>query len=396
MAVVWYEEPMAESERNPSGGDRSLRLECFRSDTVDRVRDAGSEWPLPGGTLKLPKVFGFCRGVERALAALEQAVEEGQAGGRIVLLGEIIHNPWVNEFFRRRGVGILAPDQREQLEEHLGPSDIAIIPAFGVPPDIQRRLEAIGCDVVDSSCGDVRRLWAWAKRAAREGYAVAIFGRPNHDETVVTKSRLAEAGGRYVVLQDLRRVEDFCRQIAHPDATPPFAEVFDSDETNAGSPADFERLAQVSQTTMLYEQTMRVRSRIEQAFVNRFGQEEARRRLLFQPTVCRATQRRQEAAVELCQSGCDLVIVVGGVGSSNTRHLYELARQYVPAFFIEDARSIVSADEIETFAPPSPTPSVERGWLPAGRPLTIGVLAGASCPEIVIGEVLDTLANLLR
>ena len=385
---------MAENE-SKSPGDRTLRLECFQSDTVDRVRDAGGRWRLPGGVLRLPKVFGFCRGVERALAALDQAVKGGH-GGRIVLLGEIIHNPWVNDFFRRRGVQILTPDQRDRLEEHLTASDIAIIPAFGVAPGIQRRLEAIGCDVVDSSCGDVRRLWAWAERAARDGYAVAVFGRPNHDETVVTKSRLAEAGGKYVVLQNLSRVDDFCRQIDQPGRTPPFSEVFSTDETNADSPEDFARLAQVSQTTMLYEETLRVRRRIEQAFVDRFGLEEAQQRLLFQPTVCRATQRRQEAAVALCQGGCDLVIVVGGVGSSNTRHLYELASQYVPAFFIEDARSILSAERIETFNPPDPHPTVREGWLPTSRPLTIGVLAGASCPEIVIGDVLDTLADLLR
>ncbi|MFP4053880.1 MAG: hypothetical protein ACLFV7_08465 [Phycisphaerae bacterium] len=372
------------------------RLECFRSEVVDRVRESGSVWTLPGGELRLPRVFGFCRGVERALAGLEQAVGHPPAeGGKLVLLGEVIHNPWVNDFFHDRGVHILTPAQREDLEQYVGPRDCAIIPAFGVPLPVHRRLEAIGCEVVDSTCGDVRRLWAWAERAAREGFGVAIFGRPNHDETVVTKSRLAEAGGKYVVLRSMKRVEDFCNLLAGGDPQDRFAGTFDKDETNATSLAPFEHLAQVSQTTMLYDETMEVRRRLSAALETRHGRDDLDRHALFQPTVCRATQLRQEAAVELCRSGCDLVIVVGGVGSSNTRHLFDLARKYVPAWFIEDASAIHSAEELSTFDLPGEQPIVVRDWLPRRRPLRIGVLAGASCPEIVIGRVLEKLAELL-
>ncbi len=382
------------AESNQGNGHE--RLECFRSEVVDRVRESGSVWTLPGGELRLPRVFGFCRGVERALAGLEQAVEHSPAeGGSLVLLGEVIHNPWVNDFFRDRGVHILTPAQREDLERYVGPQDCAIIPAFGVPLPVHRRLEAIGCEVVDSTCGDVRRLWAWAERAAREGFGVAIFGRPNHDETVVTKSRLAEAGGKYVVLRSMQRVENFCDLLAGGDPRRQFAETFDPDETNATSLAPFQQLAQVSQTTMLYEETMEVRERLSAALKARFGAESFQQHALFQPTVCRATQLRQEAAVELCKSGCDLVMVVGGVGSSNTRHLFDLARQYAPAWFIEDARAILSANELSTFDLPGEESVVAPDWLPARRPLRIGVLAGASCPEIVIGRVLEKLAELL-
>ena len=72
--------------------------------------------------------------------------------------------------------------------------------------------------------------------------------------------------------------------------------------------------------------------------------------------------------MELCRGGCDLVIVVGGFGSSNTRHLFELARGYCPAYFIEDAAAILSAERLRTFDPAAGRPVVAEGWLPAQAP----------------------------
>ena len=127
----------------------------------------------------------------------------------------------------------------------------------------------------------------------------------------------------------------------------------------------------------------------------RYGAAEADERLIFEPTVCRATQDRQASAIDLCRSGVDLVVVVGGYGSSNTRHLFELAAQHTPAWFIEDADSIRSAQEILALDAATNTPAIARDWLPAKRPIRIGVLAGASSPEVVVGQVLQRLAELL-
>ena len=385
------------TEESPPRPSRPGELTAFRSDTVDRIRAAGNVWKLPGGELLLPRVFGFCRGVERAMAMLEQAVTgEAGKGTRFFLLGEIIHNPWVNDYFRRRGVRILTAAEIAELEKHVSPSDCAVIPAFGVPLPIERRLGAIGCRLVDTSCGDVRRLWAWAQRAARSGYGIAIFGRARHDETVVTKSRLADFGGQYVVLGSLDEVRGFCAMLAGKPPSGAFAQAFGPQATNAASIEPFLRLAQVSQTTMLYDDTMQVRQMIEEVFVRRFGRGQLQRRLQFEPTVCRATQARQTAAVELCQGRPDLVIVVGGFGSSNTRHLYELARSYAPAFFIEDVRAIQSESELRTVDIATNKPLTIRHWLPPRRPVRIAILAGASSPEIVVGHILERLAEFLR
>ncbi len=372
------------------------RSDPFASDTVDRLRSANGVWDLPGGQLLLPRVFGLCRGVMRALTMLGRAVEEHtRQAGKLFLLGEIIHNPWVNAFFEARGVHSLTRDQHADLEAIITSSDCAIIPAFGVPLPIERRLKAIGCDLVDTSCGDVRRLWIWAERAAGRGYGVVIFGRANHDETVVTKSRLAEVGGQYVVVGDLTQAEQFCDLIARGANDEEFADLLDASTTNATSLAPFDRIAQVSQTTMLYDDTSQVRQLLRAAFAHRSGQADSEERLIFEPTVCQATQDRQAAALELCRAQLDLAIVVGGFGSSNTHHLYELARGCVPAWFIEDATAIRSGTEILAMDPNRGQPAVMTNWLPKTRPLRVGVLAGASSPDVVVGGVLEGLAKLL-
>ena len=381
---------------SPAGDDAGP----FRSAVVDRVRAAGNVWPLPGGRLLLPEVFGFCRGVQQALRRLDAAVwARGRAGGarrgRLVLLGEIIHNPGVNAFFQRRGVEVLTHAQRRELERHVGPADGAVIPAFGVPLEIERRLERLGCEVVDTTCGDVRRLWRWAERAVADGHAVLIFGRSRHDETVVTKSRLAAAGGKYLVVGTVAQAERFGELLAGDPAAVDPAEHFGPDATNADTLAPFRRLAQVSQTTMLYDETLAVRAALRAAMERIHGGPPPAGALAVQPTVCRATQQRQRAAETLCEDGPDLIVVVGGFGSSNTRHLYELAARAGAAYFIEDVGGIRSAEELVTFDPAAEAERAVGGWLPARRPVAIGVLAGASTPESAVGEVLQRLAGFL-
>ena len=351
---------------------------------------------LPGGQILLPGVFGFCRGVERALEMLEAAVNSRRSRGvRLFLLGEVIHNPWVNKYFEDKGVRILRAGHRDRPEGFITQQDCAVIPAFGVPLIIEQRIKEIGCEIVDTTCGDVRRLWRWASRAVADGYGVLIFGRAQHDETVVTKSRLAAMGGKYVVAGNLDEVKAFASLVTGRISPKHFSEVFGTASTNADSIEPFGRLAQVSQTTMLYNDTMEVRETLRQACVEKYGEAHLSDQLLLQETVCRATQARQSAAVELCQKHCDLVIVVGGFSSSNTLNLYKLAAGYCPSHFIESAENIKSPDELVTYDFDVGCEAVADGWLPKRRPLRIGVLAGASSPEIVVGKVIEKLAGYL-
>ncbi len=329
------------------------------------------------------------------MVLLDRALHEHHAQDmRFFLLGQIIHNPWVNEYFRGKGVIILDDDNIRHLEDMISPRDCGVIPAFGVTLEIENRLKSIGCRILDTTCGDVRRLWAWAKHAVSDGFGVLIYGRSMHDETVVTKSRLDAVGGRYLVVGDLDEAQRFCDLVVSGRDDVSLKDHFGEHTSNADSLEGLLRLAQVSQTTMLYDETMEVRRLVDEAFRERFGKG-ADDRLQFQPTVCKATQQRQQAALELCGAGCDLIVVVGGFGSSNTTHLHELARQHGQAWFIEDARGIISPQKIRAFDPARREGGDFTDWLPSRRPLTIGVLAGASSPENVIGEVLERLGDML-
>ena len=369
----------------------------FASKTIDAMRASGNALSLPGGRIRLPTAFGFCRGVNRALAMLEKACSARDTDpARLFLLGQIIHNPWVNDHFSQLGVHILNAEQVGRLEDYITPSDCAVIPAIGVTVDIERRLGDVGCEVIDTTCGDVRRLWLWACRAAKKQFGVLIFGRAEHDETVVTKSRLDAVGGKYVVVGDLIETGLLGDMIAGRIPPEKFDEFFPPICTNAASLDPFMQLAQVSQTTMLYSDTLAVRKILTDAFTDRFDGDVSPDRLLFEPTVCHATQDHQASAAELCASACDLAIVVGGFGSSNTRHLHELARGYVPAFFIENADAIVSSQRLIAYDSDLDEPVALDDWLPENRPITIGVLAGASSPENVVGQVVDRLAEFLQ
>lgn len=369
---------------------------AFGSVVVDRLRRCGNVLELPGGSILLPKVFGFCRGVEQALEILAQAVKgRHRRSSRLFLLGQIIHNPWVNQYFQSQGVRILTPAQRDQPEKYISAEDCAVIPAFGVPLEINARIKRIGCEVIDTTCGNVRRLWKWAEQAAKSGYGVLIFGRATHDETVVTKSRLAAVGGRYVVAGDLGQVRAFAELIAGGKSGREFRNLFGPEQTNAEDLSPFARMAQVSQTTMLYDDTTKVREILRRAVRSRSDPEPCDDLLIFERTVCRATQDRQWAAVELCRQGCDLTIVVGGFTSSNTRHLFELAKGYAAAYFIESADGIKPDGRLETYDIRADRPVTVDNWLPKRRPLQIAVLAGASSPEIVVGEVIEKLTGYL-
>ena len=372
------------------------RDDPFQYALIDRIlaNPDGNFLAVPGGRIVLPAVFGFCSGVRRAVHKASVAVRDASEGQKIILLGELIHNPMVNEYFRQQGVKILEQDELELLKEHVTDSDRVIIPAFGAQGEVFSLLQNMGCDLVDCTCCDVRRLWAWSKRAVQDGAGVIIFGRKSHAETVVTKARIAGNGGYYIVLEDLEQTSMFADMIRSGDKD--IRSAFTPAATNASSIEVFYHATQISQTTMLYDETLRLRAALKDVYSLRFSEVDTKPRLRFQPTVCRATQDRQNAAIELCsQGGCDMIIVAGGFGSSNTMHLYQLASSYAPAYLIEDADAILSTDIIIAWNDSLASGHKTEGYMPSKRPLQIGLLTGASTPDIVTGQIVERLSQLL-
>src|SRR5213593_3422818 len=129
-------------------------LSHYRSELVDHIRARGGVVSAGGLTIKLAKEFGFCYGVERAID-LAYAARKVFPDQPIYILGEIIHNPEVNDQIRDMGIKCLSGKEKDADIEDVQAGDIVIIPAFGTEVATMDKLRAKGCQFVDTTCGDV-------------------------------------------------------------------------------------------------------------------------------------------------------------------------------------------------------------------------------------------------
>src|SRR5450755_296899 len=129
-------------------------LTHYRSELVERIRAGGGILSAGELTVKLAKEFGFCYGVERAIDLAYAARKYFPPEKPIYLLGEIIHNPEVNDQIRNMGIQIISPKPTEEELARLQSGDVVMIPAFGTEVSTRKSLEAKGCQLVDTTCGD--------------------------------------------------------------------------------------------------------------------------------------------------------------------------------------------------------------------------------------------------
>src|SRR6267378_1298100 len=157
-------------------------LSHYRSELVERIRANGHILSAGDLTIKLAKEFGFCYGVERAID-LAYAARRAYPDRRIFLLGEIIHNPEVNDQIRRLGIVTIAGKPKDEEINQLKPEDLVIIPAFGTEVGTRRKLEEKGCLFVDTTCGDVMSVWKRVRQYSKDSVTSIIHGKAWHEET---------------------------------------------------------------------------------------------------------------------------------------------------------------------------------------------------------------------
>src|SRR5499433_2712149 len=188
-------------------------LSHYRSDLVERIRANGHILSAGDLTIKLAKEFGFCYGVERAID-LAYAARRAYPDRRIFLLGEIIHNPEVNDQIQRMGIVTIAGKPRDEEINQLLPDDIVIIPAFGTEVSTRKKLEEKGCRFVDTTCGDVMSVWKRVRQYSKEKVTSIIHGKSWHEETKATSSQtIAHGGGHYLVVFTLAETDYVCNYI---------------------------------------------------------------------------------------------------------------------------------------------------------------------------------------
>ena len=278
----------------------------------------------------LAREMGFCFGVRRAVEMMEEATERG---GEMVSLGSVVHNPQVVGRLKDKGLDVIATIDQVDARP-------VAITAHGVSESVVLELERKGVPVVDTTCPIVTRSQQWAKRLAEEGFAVIVFGDPNHKEV---KGVLGWAEGKAIAVPGIDAIE------ALPADLPGRIGVLSQTTETEGHFAEFVRALLEKRMDQISE--LRV--------IN---------------TLCNATTSQQAAAEELAHN-VDLMIVIGGRESANTRHLAEVAREEgCETFHVE------SAEEIRP------------EWL-SGRE-RVGVTAGASTPDGAVDAVVARLREL--
>ena len=278
----------------------------------------------------LARDMGFCFGVRRAVEMMEDATHQT---GPMVSLGSVVHNPQVVGKLKEQGLDVIG-----SLEDANG-LPVAIT-AHGAGEEVVQELARRGISVVDTTCPIVTRSQQWAKRLAEEGFAVIIFGDPNHKEV---RGVLGWAAGSAYAVPTIDDIDNL------PEELPSRVGVLSQTTETEAHFADFVRA--------LLERRM---ERISELRVIN--------------TLCNATTSQQAAVEELAHQ-VDLMVVIGGRESANTRHLAELSREKgVETVHVESAVEI------------------RPEWL-AGRE-RVGVTAGASTPDDAIDAVVARLREL--
>ncbi len=343
--------------------------------------------------------FGFCYGVQHAIEIAYRALNENPER-RIYLLSEMIHNPDVNRDLTERGIRfIMDPSGNQKVGwDELRDNDIVIIPAFGTTVEVQKKLESIGIkpQQYDATCPFVQKVWNKGRAIGQEKFTVIIHGKPSHEETKATFSHIAESTAAVIVkdLDEAARLGDIMLGIVPPET---FYETFRGQYSEGFDVnKDLERLGVVNQTTMLASDTKAIADRLKQTMMRKYRLTEAQLPERFADTLdtlCYATHDNQKAVYRLLEEPADLAIVAGGYNSSNTSHLVTLCRSRLPTYHIASSEKILSRRTIRHYSITEKREIDTQDFLPAHSPVTVSMTSGASCPDIVVENIIARLVN---
>ncbi len=275
---------------------------------------------------------GFCFGVRRAIDLAEEALKDVQAGRRVLSMGPLIHNPQEVKRLEAKGLALL------EDEAQLNKDSTVIVRSHGIPPEKERELLSKGVRIVDATCPFVKAVHEAVVKLTKEGYFVVLVGEKNHPEVIGTLGYLQECGGKGVVVESKEDLKSVLGK---------------------------DKVGIVAQTTQN-----------EQFFKEVVGEIALwAREVKIINTICNATSERQEDVYKLAPH-VDVMIVIGGKNSGNTRRLYEIAKSLNPRSY-----------HIET------SEELQREWFEGAQ--KVGLTAGASTPDWIIGQVVDRIEAMI-
>ncbi len=282
----------------------------------------------PPLTLLIAAPRGFCAGVDRAIVIVEKAIE--LYGAPVYVRHEIVHNKYVVDSLREKGAVFV--EELDQVPEGVP----VVFSAHGVPKIVPQKAQERGLSFLDATCPLVSKVHRQAERQVKDGRHIAFIGHKGHPEVIGTFGQVPP--GTMTLIETVEDAESF-------------------------APADPEKLAFLTQTTLSVDDTAAIVATLHRRFPT-----------IAAPRgedICYATSNRQ-AAVKAIAQACDAMLVIGAPNSSNSLRLAEVAeRGGIPARLIQRASDI------------------DLDWLQGVR--TLGITAGASAPEILVREVVDRL-----
>lgn len=284
--------------------------------------------------IKLANPRGFCAGVDRAIDIVNRALEV--YGAPIYVRHEVVHNKYVVEDLRDRGA--IFVDELEEVPD----DTIVIFSAHGVSQAVRKEAGGRQLKVFDATCPLVTKVHIEVTRYSQAGKECVLIGHQGHPEVVGTMGQYDTAKGGQIYL------------------------VEDEDDVAALQVRNAARLAYVTQTTLSMDDTALVIDALRAKFPQIQGPKK--------DDICYATTNRQDAVKQLALE-CDLVLVVGSVNSSNSNRLCELAQRCGAASYLIDSAE-----------------NIDPSWLTDKR--VVGVTAGASAPEVLVGQVIARLVSL--
>jgi 4-hydroxy-3-methylbut-2-enyl diphosphate reductase len=263
---------------------------------------------------------GYCAGVDRAVQAVEQALE--LYGPPVYVRKEIVHNKHVVEELAKRGA--IFVDQETEVPE----GELVVFSAHGVAPSVHQNAATRQLRTIDATCPLVTKVHVSARKFAERGYSIILIGHEGHEEVEGTTGEAPEAITLVQTVEDAQAVEV----------------------------SDPERVAFITQTTLSVDETAEIIAVLRQRFPNIVSSKS--------DDICYATTNRQIAVKQLARE-CDLVLVIGSTNSSNSNRLVEVAREHGAASHLIDNAA-----------------QVREEWLAGVE--TVGITSGASAPEELV------------
>ncbi len=358
----------------------------YQSPLIQQIRD--NNYTLTRGevTIRLAQAFGFCWGVERAVAIAYETRQHFPTE-RIWITNEIIHNPSVNQHIQEMNVEFIPVDEGKKDFEVVQPGDVVILPAFGATVQEMQLLNEKGCTIVDTTCPWVSKVWNSVEKHKKGNYTSIIHGKYKHEETLATSS----FAGTYLIVLNMAEAEYVANYILKGGDKAEFMAKFSKAVSPGFDPdRDLAQVGIANQTTMLKSETEAMGKLFERTMMKKYGPAALNQHFLAFNTICDATQERQDAMLDLVEDQVDAIVVIGGYNSSNTTQLQQIAiDRGIPSYHIDSASRILPGNRIE-HKPLHQELEIAENWLPPG-PLVIGVTSGASTPDKVVEEAIEKI-----